>query len=152
MILDSVNNLGQYKGLSKNLDRAIDYISENDLSVLPVGKNEIYGDDVFVIINEYKTKNESDCIIETHKKYIDIQIMLKGDEMIGFAVLANQDIKIPYDDKKDCVFYSAELDYQHLRQGNFAIFMPTDLHSPSIKIDTPQSVVKAVVKVRIPVF
>ncbi len=149
MILDLIDNLPLYRGFSENLSKAIDYILNNNLNNLAVGKHEIFNDDVFVIINEYETKNESDCVIETHKKYIDIQIMLQGEEKVGFAFLKNQKITEQYNEEKDYTFYSAQLDYQYLRKDNFAIFFPTDLHSPSIKIDNPKFIKKAVVKVRV---
>ena len=149
MILDSIENIKSYKGISVNISKAIDYILKNNLNDLSVGKHQILNDDIFVIINEYETKNESDCPTETHKKYIDIQIMLQGDEKIGFAFLKNQEVAEEYNDDKDYTFYSAQLDYQHLREEHFAIFLPTDLHCPSIKIKNQIRVKKAVVKVRV---
>lgn len=149
MILDTIENLSLYRGLSKNLSKAIDYIQNTNLNNLSAGKHTIFNDDVFVMINEYDTKDESECVIEAHKKYIDIQIMLKGDEKVGFAFLNNQKETEPYNEDNDYTFYSSELDYMYLREESFAIFFPTDLHCPTIKIDSSKSVAKAVVKVRV---
>ena len=149
MILDSIENLSLYRGLSVNIFKAIDYILNNNLNDLSVGKHQILNDDIFVIINEYETKDEFDCPTETHKKYIDIQIMLQGEEKIGFAFLKKQEVTEQYNKDKDYTFYSTQLDYQYLRKGHFVIFLPTDLHCPSIKIDKPIKVKKAVVKVRV---
>lgn len=149
MILDSIENLQLYRGLSENISKALDYVLINNLNDLAVGKHQILNDDIFVVINEYETKSELECATETHKKYIDIQIMLKGEEKIGFTSLKNQEITDQYNEEKDYTFYSAQLDYQNLREGNFAIFLPTDLHCPSIKIDKSIKVRKAVVKVKV---
>jgi YhcH/YjgK/YiaL family protein len=148
MIIDTIENLKLYKSLSHNMTIAINYLITSDLNNLKIGKHEIAKDDIFVLMSEYNTKDEIDCKTETHKKYIDIQIMLKGEEKFGFAFLNNQKVSEIYNEEKDCMFYEASLDYQNLREGTFAIFFPTDLHCPSIKIDKSIKVRKAVVKVR----
>jgi len=149
MIIDTLENLKLYKGLSENLSKAINYLINNKLNDLEIGKHEIIGSDIFVIMSEYDTKEEANCYTEAHKKYIDIQIMLKGEEKFGFAFLNNQTVTESYNDEKDYTFYKAELDYQYLREGSFAIFLPTDVHCPSIMINNSIKVRKAVVKVRV---
>lgn len=149
MIIDTIENLKLYKGLSKNMATAIDYLIANDLNVFEIGKHKIVDDDIFVIMSEYDTKDEVDCKTETHKKYIDIQLMLKGEEKFGFAFLNNQKVSEIYNPEKDYTFYQAALDYQNLREGTFAIFLPSDLHCPSIKINDSIKVRKAVVKVKV---
>lgn len=147
MVLDSVENIGLYKGLSNNIKKAIEYISSINLNELPLGKHEILGDEIFLLINEYNTKEESLCVTESHKKYIDIQIMLQGEEKFGFEVLKNQEVTEAYNVEKDYTFYKANLDYLLLRADNFAIFFPNDLHCPGISIANEALVKKAVVKV-----
>jgi YhcH/YjgK/YiaL family protein len=149
MIIDTIENLKLYKGLSENLAKAINYLITNDLSSLEIGKHAIVEDDIFVLMSEYNTKEEVDCKTETHKKYIDIQIMLKGEEKFGFAFLNNQKVSETYNPEKDCMFYDTLLDYQNLHEGTFVIFFPSDLHCPSIKINDSIKVKKAVVKVKV---
>jgi YhcH/YjgK/YiaL family protein len=84
MIIDTIENLKLYKSLSHNMTIAINYLITSDLNNLKIGKHEIAKDDIFVLMSEYNTKDEIDCKTETHKKYIDIQIMLKGEEKFGF--------------------------------------------------------------------
>jgi YhcH/YjgK/YiaL family protein len=147
MILDAIENISVYTGLSKNIKKAIEYISSVDLNELPLGKHEISGNEIFAIISEYSTKEENLCVTETHKKYIDIQIMLRGEENFGFAVLKDQEIIEPYNIEKDYIFYKAKLDYLLLRAGNFAIFFPNDMHCPGISSANDVVVKKAVIKV-----
>jgi YhcH/YjgK/YiaL family protein len=75
MIIDTIENLKLYKGLSENLAKAINYLITNDLSSLEIGKHAIVEDDIFVLMSEYNTKEEVVCKNETNKKYMDIQIM-----------------------------------------------------------------------------
>ncbi len=149
MIFDSLRNISLYKSLTPNLDKAIQFILNTNLDELAVGKHTIAGEDVFVLINEYEPKNESDCVIESHRKYIDIQIMLSGVEKFGFTALDNQLIVEGYNEENDYTFYKADLSYLILDEGKFAIFFPTDLHCPSIKTVNSTTVKKAVIKVRV---
>jgi len=149
MILDTIDNIKRYQNISENILKAIAFIQNNNLNSLSIGKHAIHGDDVFVIINEYETKPQAECFIETHKKYIDIQIMLSGEENMGFAFLKNQEIITPYSNENDCIFYKADINIEKLRAGEFAIFFPTDLHSPGIMVEKPMNVRKAVVKVSV---
>lgn len=148
MIIDTIENLKLYKDLSHNMAIAVNYLITCDINSLEIGKHAIVEDDIFVIMNEYDTKDEVDCKTEAHKKYIDIQIMLKGEEKFGFAFLNNQKVSEIYNPEKDYTFYDTLLDYQNLHEGTFVIFFPTDLHCPSIKINDSIKVKKAVVKVK----
>jgi biofilm protein TabA len=132
-------------------DKAFIFLKGNDLSSLELKKHVIDGDNLFVNVSEYKTKEAIDAKFEAHRKYIDIQYVIKGTEMIGVAPLASNDsITQPYDEKKDVEFlkFSNETFYQ-ATPGNFFIFFPEDGHMPSVKTDSISSVKKLVVKIRI---
>ena len=149
MIFDTLQNLPQYSILSPNIEKAIQFILNNDLNILPEGKHLIDGDRVFVPISNYQTKMETECVTESHKKYIDIQIMLKGCERMGVAFLDQQEVTEPYNEAKDYVFYKAALHYLTVCQHQFIMFFPTDLHSPCHRLDQAEWVKKAVVKLQI---
>ncbi len=65
--------------LSPNLATAIDYVLNTDFSQLGPGRYEVAGESVFAIVNEYSTKPPAECEPESHRQYIDIQVMLEGD-------------------------------------------------------------------------
>ena len=58
MLYDTLENLNQYTGLFPNLDKAIDFIEDNDVSALPLGRTEIDGDDVYVTVEEAEPYDE----------------------------------------------------------------------------------------------
>jgi len=149
MILDSIKNIERYRSFSANMAKAIDFIASGKISRLTAGKFDIDGDKVFVLMNEYETRPKEECKTETHRKYIDIQWMLEGSEIIGYSFLENQEIVESYNSEKDYTFYNAQLSYFELKQHWFAIFFPTDLHCPSIKINESIPIRKAVIKVKI---
>src|SRR5687768_1995819 len=105
MILDNIENCATYMNLGPRFKQAFDFIARTDLKSLPLGKHEIDGDNLFVILMEYETKDASDCIMENHKKYIDIQYMLRGEELMGIKTLHGDVPTTPYDAAKEAAFY-----------------------------------------------
>jgi YhcH/YjgK/YiaL family protein len=149
MILDAIENIGRYRSISANMAKAIDFVCSGKMESLSAGKHPIDGETVFVLMNEYETKPEEACKTETHRKYVDIQLMLKGSEKVGFGFLEDQKIIEGYNNEKDYTFYDTQLDFFELKQNWFAIFFPTDLHCPSIAVHEPKNIRKAVIKVMV---
>jgi YhcH/YjgK/YiaL family protein len=150
MILDDIKNSALYTSLGPLFRKAFDFVSKNDLSSLPLGKHEIEDDNLFVILMEYETKDPSDCIMENHKKYTDIQYMIRGEEFMGVKTYSGQIATTPYNEDKDAAFYAPEFDsLVKVKAGQFTIFFPHDLHMPSMKTGNAQKVLKAVFKVKV---
>ena len=147
MIIDLVANIEQYKVLGDRMAKAIDYIQKNDFQAMSKGKYPIDGDEVFAIVNEYETKAESDAKPETHKKYIDIQLMVSGTEYMGYMPLVGQQSSEAYNPDKDIEFYQLPCNLVEVSEGMFAIFYPQDIHQPSVLKDSSAPVKKVVVKV-----
>lgn len=149
MILDRIENASLYAGLSERLKVGLDYISQTDFSNVPAGKYEIDGKMVYAMVNEYESKPASECKLESHIKYIDIQVILQGEEQVGFVVKTNQQPTIEYNPEKDVMFFQEEVFNFPFTVGDFAIFYPTDLHQPGIQLNGVSKVRKVVVKVAI---
>ena len=148
MILDIKENVILYKGINTNLDKAIDFMLSTDLDALPVGKYLIDEDEVFVLIQSYETKDIQDALFEAHHKYADIQLILMGNEWIGYAPVSNLTTINPYDEQRDIEFLSGDGEFNKLQQGMFSIYFPTDAHKPSVN-EVKTLVRKAVFKVKI---
>ena len=147
MILDKLENADLYKGLSKRLDKGFEYLKSNDLTTVAPGSYDI-AEGVRAIISEYNSKNIADAVLEAHKKYIDIQYVISGEEQIGYTPLADQTPTIAYDADRDVVFFKEEVSYTKLSTGMFSVYFPTDLHQPGVKTgSTPTLVKKCVIKV-----
>jgi YhcH/YjgK/YiaL family protein len=148
MIIDKIENAKLYFGINERITKALKFLLTEDLLNIKEGKHEIAGDDIYVLINVYDTKNPSDSNLEAHRKFIDIQYVVSGSELIGLATLKEQKPSKEYDEKKDYLLFKEDCSFMKLEQGMFAILFPDDLHMPGIKISKPAKVKKVVIKVR----
>lgn len=150
MIIDKLANSYLYKGNSKRLEDALQYISETNFSEMGIGKHDINGSEMFLLINDYETKQNDSNIMEAHKKYIDLQYISKGSEIIEYETFDNQSIVKEYDVENDYLLYTPKIKNRiKLSEGMFAIFYPEDLHLPGLLDDMPEQVRKIVVKILI---
>lgn len=149
MIIDKIENSGLYADLGKRIAKALKYINSTDFSVLGPGRYEIKNNKIFAIVNVYETKSPEDCKLEAHRKYIDIQYIYSGAELIGVAPLSGQKPVEKYNKNSDCVFFKEETSFIKMTAGMFAIFFPQDLHMPGVKANEKSKVKKIVIKVRV---
>lgn len=149
MVTDILENLPLYVGLSENFRKAISYILTNDLKKLPIGKTNIHDELIFASVSEYHTLTSEEAKWESHKVFADIQIVLEGEEKIGYAPITVMNAITKYDCTRDLIFYSGHGDYISMRPGNFAIFLPGDAHQPCVAAKLPMAVKKVVFKVMV---
>ncbi len=150
MIYDTKENLQQYKGISKNLDCAIDYLMQTDFSEMTAGKYPVDGDRVFALVQTPTTYPREQARWESHKNYIDIQYMLVGEENIGLQKTDSLTESEPYSAGKDIEFYAENGKgfFPQLVPDSFVICFPTDAHMPLVCAEKSSSIKKAVIKVR----
>ncbi len=145
----------------ESVRKAFDWLKKNDLTKLPIGKTVIDGDNVYVNISEYEPKPVTEAVGEAHRQYIDIQILLSGEELVGCMPMSD-DLPIvkEYDTQKDYLlvdkkvmpFLAIEEDSPNrliLKEGMFVLFTPKDLHAPSLVSKKGIKVKKAVFKCKV---
>ena len=124
------------------------FLKKQDLSTLPMGRNEI-GEGVYCNVQEYETKKESK--FEVHRRYIDIQLLVSGEEYVWVAPLsACGDLQGPFDDVNDFALYASAVGAQPVKvtPESWLILYPCDAHKPCMTIGPdPQKVRKVVVKI-----
>ncbi len=135
----------------EGLQAAFEYLSRTDLAALPLGRTAIEGDDIYVIISEAETRAPEAARFEAHRRYIDIQLVLRGQETIGVQPVSALVSSEAYDASKDIEFFTTPGEYATLalHAGEFAVFGPADGHMPSLHLDGPHVTRKAVVKVSV---
>lgn len=146
MVVDTLENIEKYALLNPLFAQAIKFLKSTDLSILELGKIELKGSDLVVNVAQTAPKTKEQAKLETHNKFIDIQIPLSGVEVMGYTpgkdcVPANA----PYNAEKDITFFEGLAEsYIPVKPGMFAIFFPQDGHAPGV---SETGVKKIIVKV-----
>ncbi len=149
MIFDHINNIETYKSLSLDLYEGLKYLQQASPDIAP-GTYQI-SPRVKAIVSEYETKVQNEVGYEAHRKNIDIQYLLKGEERVACLPVEKLIETKPYSEEKDAAFFTASIQpiEMTLGDGYFAIFFPQDGHRPQLSVDEPKMVKKVVVKVEI---
>lgn len=150
MIYDTLKNGGIYHSVHSEFKKAFTFLSGKNVLTLPIGKYKIGRKGTFAIVQEYSTKEESEGLIECHRKYIDIQYLAKGVEKIGICAKSECTPMIPYDAEKDFQKLKGKVDFITLQPGIFTVFFPEDGHMPAIRHGKKQGKVRKIV-VKVPV-
>ncbi|MDO8543445.1 MAG: YhcH/YjgK/YiaL family protein [Opitutaceae bacterium] len=106
----------------------------------------------FVIEQAFETKLRADGFFESHRKYMDVQVVVEGEELMEVADIARMTVRQAYNGERDLIIYDDSSDASLLRvfPGQVAVFFPADVHMPTLRIRaTPVLVRKSVVKVPI---
>jgi YhcH/YjgK/YiaL family protein len=148
MIIDKIENSHLYKNLGERISKSFEYIKATDLKTLPAGKYPIDAENIFALVSEYKTKSEQEGKLEAHRKYIDVQYVIEGEELMGYSPLGSPQILEPYKEENDIIFFKGDKSFTKVSAGMFAIFFPEDVHMPGIASGKSSSVKKLVIKVR----
>lgn len=160
MIVDQLENvnsdfyaglLTKHGGAFKLADRlalGLKFLQEGNVLSLEPSRIELDGDKVFAMIQHYDTKPKEQGVWEAHRKYIDIQYVAEGQELMGYANLGHLQAG-EYDAEKDFVLLQGEGSYVLMKPGTFVILGPQDAHIPQVAVDAPQPVKKVVVKVAV---
>jgi biofilm protein TabA len=147
MIHDKTENIIKYTCMHKHFIDVLRFFESAPVSERLDGKYEINDQGAYVVIETYETKDASDCFIECHRKYIDIQVVIEGIERVGVCHRSACDAFL-YDEEKDFQKLKGDTDLLTLGAGSFMIFYPDDAHMPRVRYGASSGTVrKAVFKV-----
>ena len=151
MIVDRIQN-GKAYPMGKAWQLAFEFL----LSLKPDAEEKKYhvqGDDIFAMVMSYETRPPDTAVLETHRKYLDIQTVITGGEGIAWFPKDELIIKQPYDELKDVEFYhhpNSSFARMDVFPGIFVALFPHDAHMPSLMLgNTPECIKKVVVKVNV---
>ncbi len=151
MIIDKLENWEHYH-YGPGWKRAFEFL----LSLTSVSDEKKYNlqdDEIFAKVMSYKTRTPETAVLETHRKYVDIQTVLKGGEGIEWSPRDDLVVDTAYDKSKDAEFYKricpgpARVD---VFPGTFVMLFPQDAHMPALMIEEkPELIKKVVVKIKV---
>jgi biofilm protein TabA len=151
MIVDRVENAHLVEPLHRRFQKAFAILADPAIARKPDGRHPVDGDDLYYIVQHYTTKPIDQCRLESHKRYIDIQALIAGQEILGWSPITGLEVVDPYDEAKDIMFYRAgtPIAQTRLEPGIFCLLYPHDAHMPSCQVTGAAAVHKVVLKIRV---
>ena len=146
MVIDHLKNASLYFGMHPRMADAFRYLQKTDFSKVEPGRQEIDGTNLFALIQTYDPKPREKGRWEAHRKYIDVQFVLSGSELIGYAPLDCLS-SVSFDEAKDFHELKGDGDFLQAAGGTFLILFPHDAHMPGIAGPASRPVKKIVVKI-----
>jgi len=148
MVVDCLEHEGTRLLEHENIASALRWLKSEETAQLPAGKYELQGQSLYAIVDEYMTRPQDACRLETHRRYADVQYVVRGSELMGYAPAILLKPEGTYDAERDVQFHRGRADFLLLHQGLFAVMLPSDAHMPGVAVDGhPAAVKKIVVKV-----
>jgi YhcH/YjgK/YiaL family protein len=152
VIVTDLEHIERQSSLTPGLRAAIAFLRQPQVANLPDGRVAIDGLRVFALVQRYETVITDAPKFEFHRSYIDVQFIVSGEEVIGWAPAEEMNIIEPYDADKDiCFGMLAGYPWTRakLRAGQAAVLYPEDAHAPKLAVSIPSPVMKIVVKVAV---
>ena len=150
MVVDKLENLMQYQSLHPRFPKAFAFLGDLLKNGAENGRH-VLDDEVYVNLLNDDTKVEEMAKAESHRKYIDVQLVIEGAEIMAIPV-EKPEVAVAYQEEKDFMLYapvmSEECHRLRMESGEFAIFFAGELHAPMLSVSGKvETVRKAVLKV-----
>ena len=152
MIVTDIKQIGHQVSMTSALKKAIDFLRRPDIHDLADGRVDIDGQHLFALIQRYETVMTDIPKFEYHRKYMDVQYIVSGEEIIGWAPAGRMVVTEAYDIERDICFgivSKGEITPVYLQAGQLAVLYPEDGHAPKLAAGSPSPVIKIVVKVAV---
>ena len=132
MVVDTFAQRARYLHLHPGFAQAFEFAASRDLGALPPGRHVIDGERLYLSIDHKDGRGRAGARLESHRRYIDIQLTIAGDEEIGWRPLSSCAAPAaPFDETRDIAFYEDAPDsWLAVPRDRFAIFFPDDAHAP----------------------
>ena len=152
MIVTDLEQAEKQLSFSPSFGKALAFLRRADLAALPDGRYEIDGDRVYAMAQRYETAGAAEPRFEYHRKYIDVQFIASGSEVIGWAPVSALAITESYDAGKDVCFGTVKTGLWtpvRLGAGQLAVLYPEDAHAPRLAAGAAAQAFKVVVKIAV---
>ena len=150
MICGKLDGWRRIAGL-EGLEAGFEFLERIDPAALPLGRHAILGDDVYASVSKAPSRAPESAQFESHREYIDIQVLLSGEEMIAVLPVGQLAVAAPYDPVKDITWHPIPPRYFALAipPGHFVVLFPEEGHLPLCHAGGPHELHKVVVKVKL---
>ena len=153
MIVAKNADAANYKGFSPLLDRALDLLTPEFLASVGTETVHMDGDKLYATRNIFDTVPDSETFFESHKLYLDIHAVVKGEERMEVAdpkaLTVDEGVSRPESDFYAYTEKSAEHQTLILKPGTFLVAFPDDAHRCKGQVKGVSQVEKVVFKILI---
>lgn len=149
MIYANIKDALRYRGISENLDIALEHLNPEFLASLGEERVELKGSDVYAFKIGLRTKTADEALFENHHDYIDIHVVLEGAEKMVINIPENLTPGEQRPESDAYFFTGNEGQPMLLTPGKFLIAFPEDAHKTPGAVDQPEDIVKVVYKIRL---
>ena len=146
MIIDKLDNACTYYGLGYYIRRALE-IAKTLTADCENGKVFVDGQRLYYTVMEPEVRDDKDGLFESHEKYIDVQVILRGTDVVGYEHTSNLTVCEDRLESADCLLYEGSASLISVPAGSFYIAYPQDAHKPNIVSCDKTPLKKAVFKV-----
>ena len=152
MIITNVNNEIQNKSLAKDIRFCIEFAKKNENKILSLvnGSYDVGYNNIKMNLGKYFTKSENEKFWESHKKYLDVQIMINGTEKVAINDIRDMEVK-SFDEEKDLTILEGDKAFDIImKTGDVLVFFTNDVHKPELNVsenDNSGNIRKIVTKV-----
>ncbi|MCX6996827.1 MAG: YhcH/YjgK/YiaL family protein [Kiritimatiellaeota bacterium] len=132
MILDRLEDCDRYRAAQPAFAAALDFLQRADLAALPDGRADLDGDRLYALIQRTTGRGRASARLEIHRRYLDIQYVIAGDEVVGWRSAAETcTITQPFDESKDIGYFDEPPAlWLPVPPGSLAVFFPGEPHAP----------------------
>lgn len=151
MIVTTMEQLRSYESLHPGFRRAFDALRTAAGEAFQTGRRPLDGEDLYLVGLEYGTKPVGEAVYESHRRYIDVMLLLSGEELVGSAPARRAgELLRPYSEKGDAMLTKGGEGCSMIRlgPGDVAVFFPEEAHAPGLAADGAGTVRKLIAKVR----
>ena len=144
MIICPWKDIKKYASLLPGIEEAFDAVNaltDYEAKTYPLSD----GNRFFVAVGTTKAPD----VAEAHRKYLDIQYIVKGKEVMGWADLSACTPTVDFNEEKDIGMYTGDFEYVTINEGICYVAFPEDAHMPGRHLDVPNDFVKVVVKLKV---
>lgn len=146
MIVCPFKDLGRYAPIIPGLEEAMKAVSDMDGWVpgtIPLS------DGNRILVQEGTTKPVEGRLCEAHRKYLDVQYIVEGQEIVGWAPLESLTLDGEFNTDKDIGMYAGPVDYMRIGAGYCYVAFPEDAHMPGSHLEAPNTYKKLVLKLKV---
>lgn len=146
MIVCPYKDLGRYAPIIPGLEEAMKAVAEMKEwtpGTIPLS------DGNRILVQDVTTTEAGSKLCEAHQTYLDIQYIVEGEEVVGWAPLDTLTLEGEFNTEKDIGRYAGPVDYMRITEGNCYVVFPEDAHMPGVHLDKARNIKKLVFKLKV---